>query len=706
MAGGNRNARPSSVRVADESTCMGLPTVNQDGLSDLNPNEDSPSQNLALIKSTSQKAGEFLKSKVLCRVFSEDYEKVKNKIFDPRGQTVQGWNKIFLMACLVCLFVDPLFFFIPSVNDNYLCLYDGFGLKILLTVIRSIADVFYIIQVVVQFHTAFVAPSSRVFGRGELVIDYRRIASRYLRSHFWIDLYVALPLPQVLIWAITPSLAGSTTTKAKNVLLFVIFFQYIPRLFLILPLRLRISNAGGGLAKKAWEGAAFNLMLYLLASQVSGACWYLLSIGRQESCWRRACDQENPSCQYSFFDCRYAQDPGRVTWYGSTNVTTLCNGTDSSSPIQFGIYATAATLSLGSCKFFSKYFYSLWWGLNNLSCIGQNLEFTASTYVAELLFTILVATLGLVLFALLIGNMQQYLQTANSQLEKWRLKRIDTEQWMHHRHLPPELRQSIRMYDQYKWVATRGVDEQSVIKDFPMDMHRNINRHLCFDLVRRVPLFNQMDEGMLDAICERLKPVLCSGNMYLVREGDPVREMFFLFRGHLDSWTTNGGRVGFFNSSRLVPGDFCGEELLTWALDPRTSIVLPSSTRTVKAVKEVEAFSLAAEDLKFVGSQFRRLHSKELRHKFRFYSHQWRTWAACFIQSAWRRHKKSKEEGKLREIEDGVNGKFRPSRLFWDVYATELIESTRRDENRHAGSTSDAANTMQKPVDLDFAAEY
>ncbi|KAL3718795.1 hypothetical protein ACJRO7_003841 [Eucalyptus globulus] len=704
MASGNRRSR--FVRVGDESTCVGLPTVKQDGLSDLYLDEDSLSQNSALIKSTSQKAGEYLKSKVLCRVFSEDYEKVTNKIFDPRGQTVRGWNRIFLAACLFCLFVDPLFLLVPSVNDNYLCLYDGIGLKILLTVVRSIADVFYIIQIIVQFNTAFIAPSSRVFGRGELVIDHRKIALRYLRSRFWIDLYVALPLPQVLIWAIIPSLAGSTTTKTKNVLLSVIFLQFIPRLFLILPLRLQISNAGGGLAKKAWEGAAFNLMLYLLACQVSGTCYYLLSIGRQESCWRMVCDQENPSCQSSFFDCHYAEDPIRVTWYGSTNVTTLCNGTDTSSPIQFGIFATAVTLSLGSCKFFSKYFYILWWGLNNLSCVGQNLMYTASTYVAELLFTIAVATLGFSLFAMLVGNMQQYLLAANSQIEKWRLKRTDTEQWMHHRHLPPELRQSIRMYDQYKWMATQGVDEQSFLKDFPVDIHRNIKRHLCFDLVRRVPLFNQMDERTLDAICEKLKRVLCTANMYLVREGDPVREMFFLFRGHLDSWTTDGGRVGFFNSSRLIPGDFCGEELLTWALDPRPSIILPTSTRTVKAVTEVEAFSLAAEDLKFVASQFRRLHSKELKHKFRFYSHQWRTWAACFIQSAWRRYKMMKEEAKLRDSEDGVNGESRPLRSFWDVYATELIESTRKDENQQAGSTSDAVNTIQKPVDLDFAVEY
>ncbi|KAJ0575072.1 putative IQ motif, EF-hand binding protein [Helianthus annuus] len=40
--------------------------------------------------------------------------------------------------------------------------------------------------------------------------------------------------------------------------------------------------------------------------------------------------------------------------------------------------------------------------------------------------------------------------------------------------------------------------------------------------------------------------------------------------------------------------------------------------------------------------QFRWLHSRQVQHTFRFYSQQWRTWAACFIQAAWRRHCKRK----------------------------------------------------------------
>lgn len=215
-----------------------------------------------------------------------------------------------------------------------------------------------------------------------------------------------------------------------------------------------------------------------------------------------------------------------------------------------------------------------------------------------------------------------------------------------------------------------------------------------------------MDERMLDAICERLKPALCTEGTFLVREGDPVNEMLFIIRGHLDSFTTNGGRTGFFNSCKIGPGDFCGEELLTWALDPRPSVILPSSTRTVKALSEVEAFALVAEDLKFVASQFRRLHSKQLRHKFRFYSHQWRLWAACFIQAAWRRYKKRKEVAELRAKESPTAAE--PEQPKQEsglaMYAARLAASTRRGVNNknHSGSDSGVVS-LQKPTEPDFS---
>jgi cyclic nucleotide gated channel len=287
----------------------------------------------------------------------------------------------------------------------------------------------------------------------------------------------------------------------------------------------------------------------------------------------------------------------------------------------YGIYTTAIASGVThTAALIPKILFCLWWGLQNLSTGAQGLETTH--YKGEALFAILLALFGLILMALLIGNMQTYLQSMTLRMEEMRLKRRDSEQWMHHRHLPDDLRDRVWRHNQYKWLETRGVDEDGLVRCLPKDIRRDVKRHLCLRLVRRVPLLANMDERLLDAICERLKPSLCTEATYVVREGDPVDEMLFIIRGRLESSTTDGGRTGFFNRGLLKEGDFCGEELLTWALDPKAAANLPLSTRTVKAISEVEGFALHADELKFVAGQFRRLHSKQLQQTFMFYSQQ------------------------------------------------------------------------------------
>ncbi|XP_075636131.1 protein CNGC15b-like [Castanea sativa] len=654
-------------------------------------------------KSKPKKANDFsektrsFKDKVLRRVFSEDYEKEKKRILDPSGKTISNWNKIFSIACLISLFVDPMFLLSPIMRDQ-VCLTNATSLQVVLTIVRSVLDVFYVIQIFVRFHTAYVAPSSRIFGRGELVIDPSKIAMRYLRRGFWMDLLVSLPLPQVLAWVVIPNVEGTEVTIRKKAMWFIMLIQYLPRVLHIYPFSSQIVNTTGLLSETVWTGAVYNLVLYLVASNVSGAWWYILAIERQEACWRSVCSLESPTCQNVYFDCRSVNDVSRANWFNSTNVTNLCNTNASPIYYQYGIFGDAVTTDVVAAQFFTKYFYCFWWGLRQLSSIGNNM-FT-STSMGEDVFALVVATLGLFLLTLLIGNMQRFLQSATLRLEEWRIMRTDTEQWMKYRQMPPELKQSIRQYDQYKWLATRGVDEEKILNSLPMDLRIKIKRHLCLSLVRGVPLFNQMDETMLDAICERLKPALCTKNMFLVREGDPVKQMLFIIRGHLYSYTTDGDRSGSSNSYRIGSGDFCGEELLTWALDPRPNVIFPSSTHMVKAITEVEAFALGAEDLKFVASQFRRVHGKQLKHIFRVYSHQWRTWAAFFIQATWRRHKKLKEMAEIGARELGRA----PRDFFWMRYAETLLESSRSRGvvNNSAETSSSDVNLLQKPAEPNF----
>ena len=78
---------------------------------------------------------------------------------------------------------------------------------------------------------------------------------------------------QVVILIIIPQMRGLKSLNTKNLLKFVVLFQYLPRVFRIYPLYKEVTRTSGILTETAWAGAAFNLFLYMLASHVSLLDW-------------------------------------------------------------------------------------------------------------------------------------------------------------------------------------------------------------------------------------------------------------------------------------------------------------------------------------------------------------------------------------------------------------------------------------------------
>ncbi|KAL6124058.1 hypothetical protein ACLB2K_076574 [Fragaria x ananassa] len=496
----------------------------------------------------------------------------RKNILDPQGSFLQTWNKIFVISCVIAVSLDPLFLYTSVVDGKNKCLGLDKELQIVACVLRSFTDVFHILHIIFQFRTGFIAPSSRVFGRGELNDDPVAIAKRYLCSYFIIDVLAILPLPQVVVFLIVPIIERPVPMTAKNLLTIVIVCQYVPRLIRIYPLYKEVTKTSGFLTEIAWAATAFNLLLYMLASHVVGALWYLFSVEREYRCWHDHCGHDVNCKKYLY--CGDSDKVANMTIVDMLKDSCPFTNPDDikdSSVFNFGIFAEALESGvMETTDFPMKFLYCFWWGLRSLR---NEIAKTSS----------------------------------------------DAEQWMSHRMLPEKLRERIRRYDQYKWQETRGVEEDELVRNLPKDLRKDIKRHLCLALVKRVPMFEKMDDRLMDALCDHLKPVLFTDDSFIIREGDPVDEMLFVMRGNLATMTTNGGRTGFFNCANLKAGDFCGEELLTWALDPKSTTNLPISTRTVEAITEVEAFALRADDLKFVASQFRRLHSRQVQHAFRIY---------------------------------------------------------------------------------------
>ncbi|CAH2053451.1 unnamed protein product [Thlaspi arvense] len=556
-------------------------------------------------------------------------------IMNPHSKFVQGWTRFLAFSTLLAIFIDPLFLFLLRIrNDNKCIEIDWHKTKTFVS-LRSISDLIFSINILLQFRLAYVAPESRIVGAGQLVDHPRKIARNYIRGKFFLDLFIVLPIPQIMIlWIIPAHLGTARAESEKNIIRTTVLFQYIPKLYRLLPL-LAGQTPTGFIFESAWANFVINLLTFMLAGHAVGACWYLAALQRVKKCLLNA---ENVSVvqRRNLIDCaRGSYEPKslRAMWRGSESVNACFQENGST----HGIYLKAVNLTTQS-EFFTRYSYSLFWGFQQISTLCGNLIPTYS--VGEVFFTMGIIGLGLLLFARLIGNMHNFLQALDRRRMEMMLRRRDVEQWMSHRLLPEDIRKRVREAERFNWAATRGVNEELLFENMPEDLQRDIKRHL-FKFLKKVRIFSLMDESILDSIRERLKQRTYIRSSTVLHRRGLVEKMVFIVRGEMESIGEDGSVLP------LSEGDVCGEELLTWCLERSsvnpdgTRIKMPHkglvSNRNVRCVTNVEAFSLSVADLEDVTSLFSRfLRSHRVQGAIRYESPYWRLQAAMQIQVAWR----------------------------------------------------------------------
>ncbi|KAL6554287.1 Cyclic nucleotide-gated ion channel 4 [Orobanche minor] len=482
------------------------------------------------------------------------------KVLDPKSKWVQEWNRIFLLVCAAGLFVDPLFFYALSVSENCLCLFVDGWFALTVTVLRCMTDALHLWNMWLQFKMNRRPPDGAATARG--------VAWKYFKSKkgFFFDLFVILPLPQMVMWVAIPKLLEKgSTTEVMTVLLIMFFFQYLPKIYHSVCLLRRMQYLSGYIFGTVWWGIALNMIAYFVASHAVGACWYLLGIQRASRCLKEqcmitnGCNQRMTACQESiYFGTNDLIRQGtRFMWGENKNARSKC--LENFDNFDYGAYKWTVQLVTNNNRL-EKVLFPIFWGLMTLSTFG-NLEST--TDWLEVIFIIIVLTTGLLLVTMLIGNIK------------------------------------------LGWV---------------------------------VPLFQHMDSLVLENICDRVKSLIFTKGETITREGDPVQRMLFIVRGHLQS--SQVLRDGLKSCCMLGPGNFSGDELLSWCLRRPFVERLPPSSSTLTTLETTEAFGLEAEDVKYVTQHFRYTFVNEkVKRSARYYSPGWRTWAAVAIQLAWRRYR-------------------------------------------------------------------
>ncbi|XP_044468330.1 cyclic nucleotide-gated ion channel 1-like isoform X2 [Mangifera indica] len=465
----------------------------------------------------------------------EDGEKEEIKIAgdDPRGiwQHLRHYLKVavktfdldspwgygaFLTAYMIVIFVHPLHYYAYVINSQHNCL--------------EINNELYATFAVVAFFNTYML----LYVPNEI----GKIFLGTIRKEKGIEHFMFTQVPVLLMTlTILPDLTRGTTDKIFVTTTNLFLFGYM---LLVIGLSITIRNASkqtGFIARAKWAKAVFNLFLYLHGGHVFGAIWYCFAIDRILVCWRDEYISKN-TLKYSTFVCGN-HNLEKLSCHKTANIT------------DFGIFNDALEYRIVEMKpFLKKYLFCLRWGLQVLSCFGQNLQ--PSTFPLENIYVISVIIYSTLLFVFLIGNMQTYLQSASER---------------------------------------------------PEDIVNNIKMEERLGRLKKVKELGKWQESRLKVLCNRMKPAFYGDRTLVIREGEPISEILFVLQGKL--WTYTSSRADTDDSSNgknvlMGEGDIIGEELVSWIQAQPHSSTLPISTRTIQTLKHVEAVAITAYDLKDV----------------------------------------------------------------------------------------------------------
>ncbi|KAL6138738.1 hypothetical protein ACLB2K_064017 [Fragaria x ananassa] len=302
-------------------------------------------------------------------------------------------SQYFIFSSFISMLLDPLFLYIPLINEERKCLMLDKKLMTAALILRIVTDLRYVIKI------------------GSKTIKCRRCPKKIAGS-IATDVVAILPIPQVIVLVFLPRMRGSTSLSIMKFLNWLILFQYLQRVYPVyrycrnLNKKIHLSST----PTRAWIPSLINILIYILASYVLGTFWYFFSIQREIDCWNYACHRE----------FRTHCDADAVRNVTFLKVACPINPPDAAK-FDFGIFLYALQSGVQeSTNIPQKLLLCFSWGLQNLSSFGSNLK--PSTYGWETLFVVAISISGLLLFIYFLGHVQAFMQIAGKSersRQKW-----------------------------------------------------------------------------------------------------------------------------------------------------------------------------------------------------------------------------------------------------------------------------------------------
>lgn len=370
-------------------------------------------------------------------------------------------------------------------------------------------DVVNILELLLSFRTGVILTRDR-----GIELTRKAIRRHYMRSWFLLDLIAALPFDLVLatLAFALPSF-GITPTSAL----------YSARALRVLKLtRLgKLLNVGkmGDITKRIMQAQADDLStrnLMVVVLDIAAFLFYMLTMGHWMACL--------------LFIVPMIDDFPDDSW------------------VHLG--------ELENSDWWTQYTEGFFKSTSHILCIGYGSS--APLNVPDTWITIFSMLFGATIFAVFIGNATALITELNISEQRYREKIEEVEDLMEYRKFPNELREKIYTYYENRF-SGKMFDENDIFRLLTENLHMDILRHNCRDLIKSMRIWSDADPVFIDEVVMMLRFEFFQGGDLIVKEGDLGDKMYFIEDGTVEVYVSKAPSptvLAFMDKGRYF-GEIC-----------------------------------------------------------------------------------------------------------------------------------------------------
>jgi voltage-gated potassium channel len=200
----------------------------------------------------------------------------------------------------------------------------------------------------------------------------------------------------------------------------------------------------------------------------------------------------------------------------------------------------------------TQYIRSLYWTVTTMTTIGYG-DITPHTNT-EYGFVIVVMLLGATMYAYIIGNIASIISNIDTLKNDHDGRKDSLLTYLRQNHTPDNLMDKVNNYFDYIWRSKKGVNENELFNDLPVQLKLELMHHLSSDLLEKVHLFRNSSKALKEDLLAKLELMSFPPDVILSHRNAFSSGVYFISKGTLHVYGESDQEF----KADLAAGDYFG----------------------------------------------------------------------------------------------------------------------------------------------------